>query len=226
MLTLIIPTRNAENALRQSLPRLASEKLIISDSGSEDATLELAIEAGATLCFGSAGRGPQLARGAQLALLRGSDWLLFLHADARLSPNWRGEVEHHISAYPEAVGYFRYGRQGDGFWPWLQRMLVSLRCWAWKLPYGDQGLLISVRAYEAIGGYSDLPLFEDVDIMNRLKADLGRSNIRPLGAFVVTDTSAYETQGWWKRGWRNFQLMRGFQGGEPVSRLMQRYYND
>ena len=226
MLTLIIPTRNAEGALRGSLPRLASESLIISDSGSEDDSLGSALEVGASLCFGSAGRGPQLSRGAKLAIMRGSTWLLFLHADAKLSPNWRAEVDHHIKAYPESVGYFRYGRQGDGFWPWLQRVLVSLRCWAWKLPYGDQGLLISARAYESVGGYSDLPLFEDVDIMNRLKARIGRSNIRPLGAFVVTDTSAYEAQGWWKRGWRNFQLMRGFQRGESVSRLMQRYYND
>ncbi|CAM3873049.1 glycosyltransferase [Litorimonas haliclonae] len=226
MLTLIIPTRNAEASLKKTLPRLRGRRLIVSDSGSEDATMELAIDADATLCFGSAGRGPQFARGAALANLRGSDWFLFLHADAQLSSNWQSEVEHHISAYPDSVGYFRYGRQGDGFWPWLQKTLVSLRCWAWKLPYGDQGLLISARAYEAIGGYSDLPLFEDVDIMNRLKAGLGRSNIRPLGAFVVTDTSAYETQGWWKRGWRNFQLMRAFQRGDSVSQLMQRYYND
>lgn len=226
MLTLIIPTCNAEEVLKESLPRLTGENLIISDSGSDDTTLDIAVEAGATLCLGSVGRGPQLARGAKLALMRGSDWLLFLHADAQLSSNWRGEVEHHIKAYPEAVGYFRYGRQGDGFWPGLQRVLVSLRCWAWKLPYGDQGLLISAEVYEQLGGFSDLPLFEDVDIMNRLKAALGRSNIRPLGAFVVTDTSAYVEQGWWRRGWRNFQLMRGFQRGDKVSRLMQRYYND
>lgn len=226
MLTLIIPTRNAEDALRQSLPRLAGERLVISDSGSDDTTLAQALTSAATLCFGSAGRGPQLARGAKLANLRGSDWYLFLHADAQLSPNWREEVEHHISAYPDYAGYFRYGRQGDGFWPWLQRVMVSLRCWAWKLPYGDQGLLISAKTYERIGGFSDLPLFEDVDIMNRLKAGLGRSKIRPLGAFVVTDTRAYEQQGWWRRGWRNFQLMRGFQRDEPVSDLIQKYYND
>ncbi len=226
MFTLIIPTLNAEVALKETLPNFAGHKLIITDSGSEDTTLDLAIKAGATLCFGSAGRGPQLARGASLALLRGSDWLLFLHGDARLSPNWCDEVEHHISTYPNSVGYFRYGRQGDGFWPWLQRVLVALRCWAWKLPYGDQGLLISARVYEALGGYSDLPLFEDVDIMNRLKADLGRSKIRPLGAFVVTDTSAYAVQGWCKRGWRNFRLLRRFQRGESISQLTRQYYND
>lgn len=226
MLSIIIPTRNAEAAVSQNLGQYAGERLIISDSGSRDATLETAYLAGAQLCLGSAGRGPQLARGAKFALLTDAEWMLFLHSDARLSGNWRSAITDHMQNFPEKVGYFRYAKQAKGFWPWLQSVLVSLRCWAWKLPYGDQGLLISRESYERVGGFSNLPLFEDVDIMNRLKLTHGRRNIRPLPAFVRTDISAYEAQGWWKRGWRNFNLLRGFQSGKSVEELMATYYRE
>jgi glycosyltransferase involved in cell wall biosynthesis len=226
MLAVVLPTLNAERCLPNSLPALKGETIIVSDGGSTDKTLEIALKAGASLCLGSPGRGPQAARGAKFALMKDADWLLILHSDTQLPENWQSAVKDHIENHTDKVGYFRYAQQAKGLKPWLQSCLVGLRCWAWKLPYGDQGLLISREIYEAIGGYSDLPLFEDVDIMNRLKTHLGRQGIRPLPASVETDVSAYESQGWLRRGWRNYRLMRRYQKGAPVSDLMEIYYND
>lgn len=226
MLAVIIPALNSERQLKLSLQSLYGETLIISDGGSSDGTLLLAVKAGAVVSLGHPGRGPQMARGAKLALLKGAEWLLFLHSDTQLPPNWRIIVDDHILTHPDKAAYFQYAQQAKGFRPWLQSRLVALRCRAWKLPYGDQGLLISHDLYEAVGGYADLPLFEDVDMMNRLKAHLGRDGIRSLHAKVRTDIRAYEKQGWLRRGWRNFRLMRRFQRGVPVPDLMKIYYND
>ncbi len=226
MLAVVIPTLNSAPCLPNCLPALAGETIVISDGGSDDATFDLALKAKASLCVGQKGRGPQTALGAKLALLKGADWLLFIHSDTRLPKNWREVVDTHITEHSDKVAYFRYAQQAKGLRPWLQSRFVALRCWAWALPYGDQGLLISRDVYEAIGGYSDLPLFEDVDIMNRLKARLGKSKIRALPVAVHTNISAYETQGWLKRGWRNFRLMRQFQKGASVSDLTRQYYND
>lgn len=234
MLTIIIPTRNAQTALAENLPVLSGERVIISDSGSTDKTLITALKGGAVLTVGSAGRGPQLARGAKMAIRtgkdKGTDWLLFLHSDTKLPQNWRAIITRHIQNHPNRAAYFRYAVQGEGFMPRLQAALVALRCWAWRMPYGDQGLLVPVHTYEAIGGFSDLPLFEDVDIMNRLKSHIGRRNIRPLSGAVHTDVSAYHAQGWWTRGRRNFKLYLAFQKGAQdkaaVESLMAEYYKE
>ncbi len=224
MLTVIIPTLNAENALSQNLAVIAGERVIVSDSGSNDATLNVALKNNAVLAVGTSGRGPQLARGGKLALLTDADWLLFLHSDTRLPKNWKKAVETHMRKRPHCVGYFRYAVQAKGVWPLIQAFLVALRCWWWKMPYGDQGLLIPRDVYESVGGYSDLPLFEDVDMMNRLKAEIGRLRIHRLSAKVHTDVSAYDAQGWWTRGARNFKLFRAFQKGASIEDLTSQYY--
>lgn len=230
MLAIVIPTRNAANALAQNLPSFSGERVIVSDGGSGDNTLTVAAKHDAVLAIGSAGRGPQLARGAKLAGLTGAEWMLFLHSDSRLPKDWRDIVQRHMENYPNSVAYFRYAVQARGFMPRLQAVLVALRCWAWRMPYGDQGLLMPTAIYHAVGGYSDLPLFEDVDMMNRLKAKIGRRNIRPLPTAIHTDVSAYHAQGWWTRGLRNFNLYRAFQKGaqdrNAVEELMRKYYSD
>jgi glycosyltransferase involved in cell wall biosynthesis len=204
--------------------------VIVSDAGSSDETLSIAIKYDAVLAIGTEGRGPQLARGGKFAAVTGAEWMLFLHSDTRLPNSWREIVQRHIESHPSKAAYFRYAVQAKGFLPRLQSALVALRCWAWGMPYGDQGLLMPISIYQAVGGFSDLPLFEDVDMINRLKAKIGRRNIRPLPAAIHTDVSAYHAQGWWTRGYRNFKLYRAFQKGpktkEAVEALMREYYGE
>lgn len=226
MLAVIIPTLNATQDLALCLPQLEGERIIVADGGSHDETLKTALKGGAVLAMGQRGRGSQISCGAKLALMTDADWLLVLHSDVRLPDNWRDIVAKHRRNHPQKVGYFRYAVQASGFMPHLQSCLVALRCWAWKMPYGDQGLLIPRSLYTSVGGYGDMPLFEDVDIMNRLKARFGRGAIRPLSGKIYTDVSAYERQGWWKRGARNFKLFRAYQKGASVESLKALYYAD
>ena len=224
MLAVIIPTLNAETCLQTLLPELGNVRLVISDGGSTDATLSAALAAGAVIARGATGRGQQLARGADLASAdERVTAYLFLHADCHLLPGWERVVETALKT-PKTAWYFRYQPNAAGLSVLWLRFIVWLRGWAWRLPYGDQGLLVPREIYDAIGGYDyNKPLFEDVDIIDRIKAEYGRNALQKLPMALNTDISDHLRQGVWTRGWRNFKLLRAYRRGAPVEDLLRRY---
>jgi len=224
MLAVIIPTLDAEACLASILPELNKVRLVISDGGSKDGTLSQALNSGAVLARGRVGRGAQLARGAELAgAVEDVSAYLFLHADCRLETSWQDAVETALRT-PDTAWFFRYRPNGTGWGVMWLRFIVWLRGWAWRLPYGDQGLLIPRDMYEALGGYdADKPLFEDVDIIDRIKAKYGRTALKKLTIALNTDVSDHLRQGVWTRGWRNYKLLNAYRRGEPTSDLLRKY---
>jgi len=81
-------------------------------------------------------------------------------------------------------------------------------------------LLISRRLYEEIGGYDSVPLFEDVKIIDALKA---KGALRRLPANLYTDVSAYEREGYWARTTRNLRLLKAYRRGEMIGALAEDY---
>ncbi|MAN60641.1 MAG: glycosyl transferase family 2, partial [Parvibaculum sp.] len=109
MLSVVIPTLNAEeglpqclNALIQATVRGLVREVVIVDGGSTDQTVEICDAAGATLVSSEKGRGTQLQTGAEHAK---GDWLLFLHADTILSAGWEDEVSKFLEQVDQ--GRFR-----------------------------------------------------------------------------------------------------------------------
>ena len=219
-LSVVIPTLNAADTLPGCLASLMEgleagliRELVVSDGGSTDATLAIAEEAGARLIEGPASRGGQLRRGGGAA---GGEWVLFLHADAVLPAGWAGVVLDHMTTGRPA--YFRLKFDAPGTLPTLVAGWANLRSRLFSLPYGDQGLLIARQDYEAIGGYSDIPLMEDVAIARLLKGQL-----EMLPTTLRSSAARYERDGWLRRGARNLSLLvRYFAGADP-RRLARRY---
>jgi len=208
MISVIIPTLNAEASLTDTLAALVPaavdgliREVIVVDGGSEDHTAAIADGAGATFTSSSGGRGPQLAAGAALARF---PWLLFLHADTILDPGWERDVSAFMERVdrgvrPPAAAAFRFALDDAGLRPRLLERLVALRCAVLRFPYGDQGLLISKRLYEEIGGFRPLTLMEDVDMVRRL----GRRRLVMLGARAVTSAERFRRDGYARRSARN-----------------------
>ena len=217
MLHVIIPALNSEARLARLLPQLDGARVIVADGGSTDGTLGLVARHGACLAVGASGRGPQLRLGAHLAQLSGAtgDWFLFLHSDSVLPEGWRCVVEAAMAR--DVPRYFRLRADAGGLRAWAWERLVAFRNWGWGLPYGDQGLLISRARYEAVGGYAPWPLFEDVDMVDRLP------DLAPLPAALRTDVSRYLDGGMWARGRRNLALLRRFRAGEAPETLARDY---
>ena len=214
-ISIIIPTLNAGEELPETLACLGEGlkagiiyELVVSDGGSEDATRQIAEEAGALIVNGAPGRGGQLRRGAAAA---GADWLLVLHADTHLGPEWVAAVTAHMKLSPDRAGYFHLGFRAAGAAPTAVAVWANLRSRMLGLPYGDQGLLISRSLYDEAGGYADIPLMEDVALARALRGRLTR-----LAATAHTSAGRYQRRGWIHRGALNLiTLIRYLSGADP-----------
>lgn len=214
-----MPTLNAAPHLARSLAPLVSgvadgvvRELVIADGGSTDDTLTIAEGVGAQIVASARGRGAQLIAGAAAAK---SPWLLFLHADTALSDNWGEEVARFMARADGAMraAVFRFAFDDSSFSAGVVTFWVGVRNRALALPYGDQGLLVSRAFYDALGGYRDLPLMEDVDLVRRI----GRARLQMLNARAVTSAEKYRRDGFGKRSRRNLGLVaRYFMGADPT----------
>jgi rSAM/selenodomain-associated transferase 2 len=229
MLSVVIPALNAEASLGQAMAALVPaavdglvREVIVVDAHSVDRTVSIAESAGATVLTSGEGRGQQLAAGASRARF---PWLLFLHADTVLEPGWEREAVKFMESVDKsgqpAAAAFRFALDDRGARPRILETLVACRCTLLRLPYGDQGLLMPRPLYDAIGGYSALPLMEDVDIVGRL----GRRRLRLLNARAVTSAERYRREGYLRRSTRNLLclVLYGLRVPTPVIR---RLYGD
>ena len=172
--------------------RAHCDDLIVVDGGSRDCTVELASAAGARVeTVPSTGRGRQLRAGADLAIEAGADVLLFLHADTRLPPAARRGIERAVNSGAAGGGFLIDFRAAP---PLLRRgrVLVDLRTRWLRAPLGDQAQFATVAAYLACGGFSDLPILEDLDFIGRLRRQ-GRISI--VEQRVATSSRRFAEQG-------------------------------
>lgn len=217
MMSLIIPTLNAADGLAACVTsaRALAAEVIVSDGGSADGTVKLAQELAARVIPGPAGRGGQLRRGAAAAQ---GDWLLFLHADTRLTPGAAALAREYRDESKAAVFRLAFDDRR-----WRARAVAAganLRTRVLGLPYGDQGLLISRTLYDSVGGFADLPLMEDVDMARRL-----RGRLRLLDAAVITAADKYRRDGYARRVLRNWSLLLRYFSGATPAQLRDRYYS-
>ncbi|MGH1352811.1 MAG: TIGR04283 family arsenosugar biosynthesis glycosyltransferase [Methyloligellaceae bacterium] len=229
MISVVIPTLNPDKRFAVCLSALVPavvkgivKDVIVVDGGSEGTLVsEICDAAGVTLVTAEKGRGTQLAAGARKA--RGK-WLLFLHADTILEHGWEQEAGDFIekiemAGLPQRAGAFQFALDDFGMMPRILERLVGLRCGILKLPYGDQGLLISQQLYKEIGGYQDIPLMEDVDIIRRL----GRRRLVMFRNKAVTNAARFNSDGYIVRMAKNVTCLMMYYLKVPT-RIIQRLY--
>ncbi|TFI56531.1 glycosyltransferase [Sphingomonas parva] len=214
-LSIVIPTLDAAETLPRCLDALAAaDERIVADGGSRDGTPALAEAAGARVIQTERGRGRQLRTGAAAAT---GDWLLFVHADTILAPDWAEEVRQHTQRVPQRPACFRFRLDDPSWQARLVERGVALRVALLGLPYGDQGLLVSRALYDRVGGFADLPLMEDVDLIRRLP--------RPvvLPADAVTSAARWRRDGWLRRSARNLAVLTLWRLGLSPERAARLY---
>lgn len=222
-LSVVVPTLDESAflpALLDSLARCgeqAPEETIVVDGGSADDTLEIARRAGARTIRAPRGRGGQLRRGALAAT---GDVLLFLHADVRVEAGSLAAVRAAFRDPDVIATGMRQRIDGDGLLYRLIERTADLRVrGGWV--YGDSGLAVRRADYERVGGFAELPLFEDLDLSRRLRR---RGRVRLLrDAELAVSARRWQRDGVLRRTCVNWLLTAAWLAGVAPSRLV-RYY--
>jgi rSAM/selenodomain-associated transferase 2 len=167
--SIIVPTLNEEAHIVENirnLQQLSGEKeIIIVDGGSTDQTIRLVSAQNVRVLEASQGRGPQMHAGALASV---GDVLWFVHADTIPSLHALEDIENSLKKDSVVGGNFglifdgpsRAAKRLTAIYP-LLRIL--------GLCYGDSGIFLRREVYFQIGGFGPLPLFEDLDLLRRLR---------------------------------------------------------
>lgn len=214
-LSIVVPVLDEAGGIAAALAALqplrdAGAELIVVDGGSADATRELAGPLADRLLTAPRGRASQMNAGAAAA--RG-EVLLFLHADTRLPPSAAGLIRSGIERGRE-WGRFDVRIEGRSCLLPVVAILMNLRSRLTGIATGDQAIFATRRAFDAVGGYPDLPLMEDIVFSERL---LRRSRPACIGRPATTSGRRWEKHGvlrtilamWWLR-------LRFFFGADPM----------
>ena len=178
-ISVIIPVANEAEALPETLTRIggAPNEIIVVDAQSEDETAAIAERFGCRLLeFPERHRAQQMNFGAAAASGR---ILLFLHADTLLPTGGLEKIMRAIDDDGAVGGGFARRYRSRSLTLALTSRLAALRnrCIGWHLD--DQALFVRRDLFAQLGGYRDLPIFEDLDFSRRLRAAGRTATLRP-----------------------------------------------
>lgn len=223
MISVIIPTLNEAENIRGCVECVRAEdedfEIIVCDGGSSDATVQIVREYDdAVLIETGKGRGGQMNRGAEAA---DGDVLLFLHADTKLERGWSGELLSVLADESVAGGAFTFKIDNPARRYRIIESWVKLRCSLFSLPFGDQGIFVRRGIFDRVGGYRDIPLMEDVEIIGRLKKE-GRLVL--LKKCAATQDRRWIRKGWIRASVSNQMVMLMYKLGIDPNALARFYY--
>lgn len=218
-ISVVIPVLNEEKVIERNLRDLNKNLItetIISDGGSNDATVVIASRY-AKVVHSNPGRGTQMNLGAKAATC---DILLFLHADTILPDQWRARILSSMADEGVVAGAFSLSIESDNLSHRIIAATANLRSRLIKLPYGDQGIFVKRSEFEKIGGFKDIPIMEDVDLMRRLKKS---GKVVVLDDKVKTSARRWEKEGVVYTTIRNWLLLTLYFMGVTPERLYKLY---
>ena len=222
-ISIIIPTINEADNLPLLLSDLSINKkegeILIVDCGSEDRTIDIANIYGAKVYKSKErNRGLQLDIGAKNSK---EEWLLFLHADTRLTNDWFTKIKPVLKGDKNYIFYFKFKINDKKLIYRLLEFLVNFRSKYFKQPYGDQGLIIHREIYLKNDGFRKIPIMEDVDFFRRLnnKKDLKQFNLP-----IFTSSRKWKRTNIFFQALKNWEFRRRWLKGESTKSIYYDYY--
>lgn len=223
LISVIIPVLNEEKYLAATLELLRNKKnieVIVSDGGSTDGTVGIAERLGCKVVRSDKGRAVQQNSGAYAA---SSSVLLFLHADTILPQDFEYEVYKALSTDKTSSGAFKMKIIGENKLLGIVSYLINIRSRLLGSPYGDQALFMTKKTFENIGGFKELFILEDYDLVSRLKKT---GSIRISGKKVLTSGRRWDGMGLLTTFIINLKMKILFHLGTDTIKLRKIYYRE
>ena len=222
-ISIIIPTINEAN----NLPLLLSDlsdiqkkgEIIIVDCGSEDKTIDVANIYGAKVFKSEErNRGLQLDIGAKNSK---GDWLIFLHADTRLTHDWLKKINLVLKGDKNYIYNFTFKINHKKIIYRVLEILVNFRSQYFKQPYGDQGLIIHRTIYFKNNGFRRIPIMEDIDFLRRLNK---KKDLKQLNLPIFISSRKWERTNIFLQALKNWKFRRRWLKGESTKSIYSEYY--
>jgi len=222
--SIIVPVLNEQGQINSFMDKIKDQgfdgnyEIIIVDGDPQAGTINV-VKDNSIICITSPrGRGRQMNAGAAVA--RG-EILIFLHADTTLPDNALGKISQALQDQDFVGGAFDLKIDSDRLFLKYISARASLRSRWNRIPYGDQAIFIREKYFDEIGGFKDIPLMEDVDLMRRIKKDGKKIIILPDK--VTTSARKWENEGALYTSMRNLIFVRLFYMGVSPHKLAKYY---
>ena len=220
-LAIVVPVLNEAATLAARLQALAplrarGAELLVVDGGSTDGTPATAQLLADRVLQAPRGRASQLNAGAAATQ---ADVLLFLHADTQLPANADRLIEQ---ALQHGHRWGRFDVHIEGQQPLLPMVawFMNRRSRLTGIATGDQAMFVQRRLFESVGGFAALPLMEDIDLSQRLKAIEAPACLRER---VTTSGRRWDQHGFWRTVLLMWRLRAAHALGTDAHTLAQRY---
>ena len=220
-LSVVVPMLNEGSAIGETLAALRTgapnAEIIVVDGGSVDQCVDVARKLADRVITASRGRARQMNAGAALAL---GDILTFVHADTRVPYSFENDIFAALADTGIVGGRFDVKLDDPSFAYRLIGSLISLRSRITRTATGDQAIFVRRSVFEALGGFPDFDLCEDLDLSRRLKR-AGR--VACLHSRVTTSARRWRRHGLARTVLRMWAIRALYLLGVPPSRLKQMY---
>jgi len=212
---------NSLIGLLKKQPFSKNSEIIVVDGERQGETVKTITDCEVITALSEASRAKQMNTGAKIA--RGKV-LVFLHADTTLPLNAYEKIIKTLQNEKIPAGAFDLGIDSDRFiYRWIA-FWGRIRSRLMRVPFGDQAVFIRKEYFHKIGGYKEISLMEDVELMRRIKK-------RGDKIVILKDRVKTSARRWKKEGAvfgtvRNIVLLTLYYLGVDPNRLAKFYRNN
>ena len=224
VISIILPVLNEAGRINELITRLrglrsdAAPEIIVVDGDPQGGTIRTIRDSGVITSIAVKGRARQMNLGASLA---SDSVLLFLHADTLLPADALVRVKAAMDDDRYAGGAFDLGVLTERRIFRITEKYVAFRTRLTRVPFGDQAIFVRKGYFDKIGGYKEIPLMEDVEIMRRIRKRGDKIFIIPEK--VMTSARRWEQEGILYCTLRNWALQLSYALGAAPERLVKWY---
>jgi rSAM/selenodomain-associated transferase 2 len=223
-ISIILPVLDEADRINLAIGHLRAleandgREIIVVDGDPSGSTIREVRDRGVKTATSARGRAIQMNHGAALA---SGSILLFLHADTMLPVGAVSLVRAALRDPRVQAGAFNLGIASDRPIFRITEQYVALRTRLTRIPFGDQAIFIRRSYFDFIGGFREIPVMEDVDLMKRIRTRGDRISIIP--AQVRTSARRWEREGILSCTFRNWSLQLAFALGVKPEKLARWY---